>query len=322
MLLYDRVMEAARKSGLKGQNDRDTYAIMTACPVYELTDVVPLFDDWEKCKSLRIPKKPPHSALWCEWLQPEPVESNPVIWHMGALIVNKAGVDGCERIWLDAYDGFACVVFRSLVKHGLYFSGVDSEKECTGIRRVLLQDVRHSFFVFNSDYCEIEHVRRLPMHVSGCSNGDEILEKSRGQTLFGILPFYSNGGDHTRYHPTETPWPPMMAFALLNCKNVVTEEHAVSAKARRMARWRNRPPESSFKTLRVQVPASAQKRGGYSGDGDDGPKVRFHLVRGHFKNLQHDRYREKGWHWWPAHWRGDAELGTVKKTYQLVGSER
>lgn len=43
------------------------------------------------------------------------------------------------------------------------------------------------------------------------------------------------------------------------------------------------------------------------------------LIRIH--RTRRERFTVKGWHWWPAHWRGDVTLGTVHKDYQLVGEQ-
>lgn len=112
-----------------------------------------------------------------------------------------------------------------------------------------------------------------------------------------------------------TPWLTFSALALLGCRNVATEEHVVDPrKARRLAK-QNRPPRVTYKTLHLIVPSHLEKHAG--GDGT-GPKQRMHWCRGHFKNLQHPRYKEvRGLHWWPGHWRGDVNLGRVEKRYSV-----
>lgn len=120
------------------------------------------------------------------------------------------------------------------------------------------------------------------------------------------------------YQLVESPMLAFAGFALLACKNVETETHEPCPKqARRLAKY-GQPPRVTYKTLRLVVPDYLKEHAG-PGEGD-GQKKRLHFVRGHFKNLQHERYKDKrGMHWWPSHWRGDASVGRVEKRYEVHG---
>jgi hypothetical protein len=115
------------------------------------------------------------------------------------------------------------------------------------------------------------------------------------------------------------PWVPFMGFALLHCKNVSTEEHIPNERIARRVKKSGQPPRATFKTLRLELPKldKHKKPTQEEKEEEDKMRMRLHFCSGHFKNLQNDRYKEKGLYWWPAHWRGDPELGMVVKDYSL-----
>lgn len=112
---------------------------------------------------------------------------------------------------------------------------------------------------------------------------------------------------------------PPMAFGMLNCRNIVTEDVKQDKLHQKVKGEREHRPFCTYKILKLEVPRRMAERQGDDVEGSepDEPKMRFHLCRGHFKNLQHERYKQKGWHWWPAHWKGNIELGLVDKSYKL-----
>lgn len=115
----------------------------------------------------------------------------------------------------------------------------------------------------------------------------------------------------------DTHWPPFMAFSLLHCKNVVTDDRGpTEAFNKRVAKSGN-PPRVTFKTISIRVPETVAFERQRSQPGDD-HGVRFHLCSGHFKNLKHPRFKNPGLHWWPAHWRGDADKGIVITDRKLI----
>jgi hypothetical protein len=110
-------------------------------------------------------------------------------------------------------------------------------------------------------------------------------------------------------------------LAILHVKNIVVEEHVPSVKMQRARCRRGRPPFVTYKTLRVVSPGSAAPR-----DGERRPpthSVPFHLVRGHFSHYSEERPlfgKYPGTFWIPAHARGNSEVGTVLKDYDVVQS--
>ena len=125
------------------------------------------------------------------------------------------------------------------------------------------------------------------------------------------LPMVKGMVDTTAFSPAVA----MGSLALLNCKNITTESIPARPRTAREIKHGSLP-RSDYKVLRLTLPVSQNI---HDPSGELSTGVRLHLCRGHFKNLQSDRYKNKGWHWWPAHWKGRAELGTVAKSYSIQG---
>lgn len=104
----------------------------------------------------------------------------------------------------------------------------------------------------------------------------------------------------------------LFALSLLHCKNVTTVPASGSRQLRR-ARERLGQPVVEYRTLVIEPITRAIGAHGNGG----GWENRFHICRGHFK--QYDERplfgRVKGRFWWPAHTRGNANLGAIAKQY-------
>jgi hypothetical protein len=314
VLLYDRVFEIVsrdvRRAGPNAESymnpaERALWRNMRRAVVYDVSAVAALVDDWERESAKPIPKTPPHHILWAEWS----VTEEPFNMEVGTLL---ATLGPCARVraafqkefgdrwgdcgWREVVDGDECFMAQTFRRP--LFGKLKGEVFCdTGI-----------FYFALSEQGKL--VKTLRMSAETKAEGREIKTFS--------LPIWGPPPDQVNYHKSCTPWPPFMAFALLHCKNVVTETHVPDAGLQRRVQKAGNPPRVTFKTLKIEVPQATHGREGYSPEGeDDGPKVRFHLCSGHFKNLQHERYKNKGWHWWPAHWKGSKDLGEVHKRYQL-----
>jgi len=323
MLLYDRVVEWAERRRLRlpaaaMQRSELTRKFLTGAPVYDLSSVVPLMADWDQQKMQAVYKRPPHLVCWCEWDHLEETPHGDRHWQIGNLVnwwdkgvtlqcFKEAGglyqdfVAGCDELYL--VQRFFCLLR-------------DPKPDGNPGPLPLLAEAANTFlWGMRNDATEAFEIICRWQHPDG-----------REEPFYG-LPTYNPLSQDANLSPTEwrqrydplcTSWPAFMAFALLNCKNVVAETHVPDERTQRRAQKAGCPPRCTYKTLKIEVPATVHKREGYSPDGgDDGPKVRLHLCRGHFKNLQHERYKNKGWHWWPACWRGSKEHGEVHKTYAL-----
>jgi hypothetical protein len=308
MLLWDRLHEAAKRSGAEAYRR----GLFHAMPVYELSDVVPLFGSFAKEAERPIPKRPPHDDMWCEWEWTiNEDRGGSCLFRFGATIVRcyrseMAGVDWPAPLD-EADENYIAVPFGVLVKpdvldkDGLSPSALAQIRAAVGVPFAL----PNGLLVMMADGS-----RRVEVHRTAPK------EDNHSFDVFGVhrAPEAMGGLDFVQ----PATWPAFMAFALLHCRNVVTEEVAPPERIQRECAKHGRPPRVTYKTLKVEVPKTVHARQSYDGGEDDGPKVRFHLCSGHFKNLQHERYRNKGWHWWPAHWRGSADLGRVEKRYQPV----
>ncbi len=349
MLLYDRVFEQLTRALNNAESqelEEEVYqrdpgyqwclhldSGMSGGSVYDLSNVIPLFSDWQRERDRRVSKRPPNTNVWCEWPAVEARHGWENKYVVGVLFHSIPLADGksyflqttlrtaeggetdaqreASRAWFSevlevvsrADEFFMGSVFRQLIS-------TTDPVQLADLRRAGLRlpvtgyDSGEFLAVMADDYSTVRFTKHPRMKGAYIPGMPELQ-----------MPYFVESD------PAYTPWPPFMAFALLHCKNIVTEEHVPDAKTQRRAEKGGCPPRTSYKTLRVEVPATVHKRQGYDpGEDDSGPKVRFHLCSGHFKNLQHERYKNKGWHWWPAHWRGSKDLGTVEKRYELHGS--
>jgi hypothetical protein len=100
-------------------------------------------------------------------------------------------------------------------------------------------------------------------------------------------------------------------LCLLNSKNLISlesEPERTSDTVNRRRLKAGKLPLYSHKTLKLRFSAKQ----GYS-TGESGSALRrAHLVRGHFK------IRKSGLFWWMPHARGDSDLGTIKKDYEVM----
>lgn len=310
------------------------FDLLSQAVVYELSDVAPFFHDWEREREKVIPKRPPHDLLWSEWGYRHHDGTTYIDFLLG-LFLKKTSRSHLESRWsaaaydaldplgssepLDNFDEFYLGEMFRYVKGGTSPAVPEMAPSRVHI------DFGGFLFLLRNNGSQLRGTKVFsqafaPYLFDGKKMDDDFLcaVEERAQ-LFGcdvdFLPLDSSS------HQVRLPWIPFMAFGLLHCKNVVQEDHVPDARLQRQVQRAGNPPRVSYKTLRIQVPqTSHQKQSLDPGDDENGPKVRFHLCSGHFKNLQHARYKNKGWHWWPAHWRGSKDLGEVHKTYQLTPS--
>lgn len=348
MLLYDHVREHAermlRKCGPEEFRERDliNLLVLRNCVVYEVSSIVPLFGDWSRDKDKAVPKRPPHDPVWAEWRYRDSKDNEFYDdWTLGVCV--GAMPENTRRHFLEhppKHHGGGVSISEGLRADKEYylvqmFKRLDafrhdpnncqakmgdrnvSFEEAERINRNTLNrptcDLGTFIWSQNADGSGVHRFKLFP-DLEGVSTQQELVARA---TLFS-LDVVGSFGYQPHWQPAD-PWPPFMAFALLNCKNVVTEEVVPEERIQKECRKHGRPPRVTYKVLRVEVPKTVHVRQTYDGaDDESGPRVRFHLCSGHFKNLQHERYKAKGWHWWPAHWRGSKDLGEVHKRYEIT----
>lgn len=326
MLLYDRVMECKYlhfkrlRESFRGATPTEVAfgRLMARAVVYEISDVVPLFDDWVRERSKPIPKRPPHETVWCEWTVDEEGFDR---WRIGVLI-DEITEDKLKAVIGSAANGSDGFRWLDRVQPGDLFYTVQSFKmiERKGYKNTSAGIPTHTpavgipanVFSFRStgEYVGSSMVFPSPKHLTE--------EGVRELSVFGISPLIMKSAAD-KYDPFHNFWPPFMAFSLLHCKNVSADTHTPDELTQRRARKAGSPPRTVWRTITIRVPEEAGAGGG-SANPDDQPGVKFHLCRGHFKNLRHARFKNPGLHWWPAHWRGDPDLGEVSKDYRISGS--
>jgi hypothetical protein len=108
---------------------------------------------------------------------------------------------------------------------------------------------------------------------------------------------------------------------LLSCKNVVQKKIVpdISASKRRMMRLMKRVPADEYYVLEIK---SHNESSGES-SGESSAK-RLHMCRGHFATYTEEKKlfgRYVGRYWIPAHMKGNPELGTIEKDYEVKHAE-
>lgn len=283
--------------------------------VFVLDGVYDLLESYKEGKEKPIPKRPPFDNTWCEWTYRDEF----VDFRLGALIVlqnvsqwldyvqpNSEIRDKVISRSRDFDEMWVSMTFKKILRS-------DQPELRPGI--IAVDPTQTLFFTRSSDH-RLGALQIFPT-ADPRNNNDPFLYLDYLQSLPN-----SDLTLRSEYDPA-FPWPPFMAFMLLSCKNVVTETTSPQPKEQRESAKHGRPCRKSYRVLKIRLPAMTKER---SGDCVDIPtandkSVRFHLCRGHFKNLQHERFKDKGWHWWPAHWRGSKALGIISKDYVLSAQE-
>lgn len=264
-------------------------------PVYEVTNVLPLFDDWSSYFTNQIPKRPPHDSVWVEWKCSDGVGSQGAVpprddahsWSIGCCINLTEFALDAEGVPADSI----CLICRVFMR---------LDRSAPGQR-----DRYQGVIGCGDHYATLI----LSENCTKVASGAEHPVPPGGPFIF--FPFRSSK------HAVIQIWPAFMAFALLHCKNIETEIVRPSDRVINQKSNGRFPPKRDCYVLKLQLPHGAQLHSTESGDDESTHKKRFHLCRGHFKNLQDNRYKNKGWHWWPAHWKGSKTLGEIDKTYRL-----
>jgi hypothetical protein len=334
MLLYDRLLEQAERYRRDhptpeafGEVNAAILRDLLECQVYEITDLLPLFPDWEREKDKKVPRRSPHNRVWCEWQFREEFEDKWALWKLGTLI-SRMDADDIEKLKLAEFRVAGAINFSDLDIAGkeLYFVqyfrhlldiNVEADKQAIN---TIAADVGAMVWTMNPAGDGIRCVKLYPRAAI-----DKASSKADVQEACKLFCYFGLGADLNRrldiHNQIYYPWPPFLAFSLLHCKNIVTEDHHPEEKIQRHCQKHRWPPRVTYKTLKIQVPVKVMKGSAGADCDDDGPQVRFHLCSGHFKDLRHERYRRPGLYWWSSHYRGARELGEVRTTHRLVARE-
>jgi hypothetical protein len=299
-MLYDKILRIM----LQGKPSAEEGSIirhMMDAQIFDATNVAGVLE--HTIRSMNdvmsgVPARPPFLHTWIEWPQNIVADDGPIlIQAINGLLITQITEDVIEKARVHLGDEVVDEALRDGTGQRLCcLSFLDVRY--TSVASVPLGLCKDSLqnICLGPDWRELDTLNFAPI--------DEI---------FPHLPAA------TFYLPSENPVPvsvpavPLYVLQLLNCKNIEHEIHRPPEKLQRATIKRKHPPLCTYKTLRLNLPGATLSTTAQG----DGEGMRFHLVRGHFKNLQHDRFVSKGWHWWPAHARGNRQLGAVVKQYDV-----
>ena len=328
MKLYDKILRASEK--LIYEEDSYLRADLLKAKVFDITSILSLEQDWHKEKVHSVPKRPPFDITWVEWKQEKDLESGQrVIGEWGVLLVKISKsqmIEGFPNSLLnftlfnktfvgesfhidDGWDEF-------YIAKG--FADIQGSVGCDLIKTPLALGLREdtcgSFYCLRKDSAEAEALEGIVTWDQMEAEKEKRRITNDGPTgAFGLVRIASMSKDG-KICPFINAVPGFLAFALLYCKNVVTETVYVPEKLQKATIKRGHPKLCEYNIIKLKL---VESKVNTKGESDGIREIRMHMVRGHFKNLQSMRYREKGWHWWPAHARGNPELGMVQSGYEV-----
>ena len=348
-LLYDRLLRWATTHRYT-EDDATLLARLRRAQVFELSDLVPLMPDWEQARQAPISKRPPYPVVWSEWfyddIAPEghAYEGQVERWQMGALLWQLESDTVRQLMVLSGQDpevtlftaaGEALPEIRHKVGEDFWtcdefymarsFMLVTKPGPWTTLpMNTLCWQLGYTCYGMRREGTVVRttgfYDRELFSPSEFGLDAESWQQRLRERSPFRLSMLHSVP-TKDRYWPFVTPWPALMASALLHCKNVtsdhVTPAAALSAKQRRHLQRRGEPEPVAYKVLRLRVPEEQPVAQSRTSSPSESASVRLHLCRGHFKQLTHPRYKHPGLYWWPAHWRGDPAAGITLKDYVL-----
>jgi len=157
---------------------------------------------------------------------------------------------------------------------------------------------------------------RLQMMPSGVDGGYHVvtLDLTRG---VGTLPT----SDIAKTAMVDSAWFLAYFLAFLHVRNVVVDAHDPDERLQRARVRRGKPPLVRYHTLRVVRPGTTIR--GARARNEPTHTIPFHLVRGHFAHYSEQAPlfgKYAGTFWIPAHARGNPEVGTVLKDYEVAAA--
>lgn len=245
-----------------------------------------------------IPVTPPYPKTWCEWRIPEG-------YWFGAM-TTTIDVEEVSRMSATPRDGLRTFL-RFLMPHDTtnaippWVDRLPSDPHT-----VLVTDVYA--YGHQLRIPDLLGISFTPLRADGTMLEAETLYVALDPITDGELPESGRGIS-------------LYVFALLNCKNVLTDTHAVAEKLQRARIRRGKQPFITYHTLRIVAPGNRRTPPEESGEQlSDGSRA-FHLVRGHFARYTADAPlfgKLTGVFWRPAHTRGSPSAGVRLKDYRLV----
>lgn len=304
---------------------------LRAAQAFDVTDLSSIMPEWGTLRSAPIPKTPPFDLVWAEWSFVDEAADSKDVWRIGALYKKLSATEAAlvldkvrsELHGLDSGPGpeadgqtVAQADGQTVVQATMFLKLLHGNRDLR-LGHLRFELTQFYFFLGPPDESQVRSFRSFPSLTR--PKGQRGLTYTDIQTGLGLDPNICIPGAN-QYWQCSIPWAGLAAFSLMHCKNVVSEPEPKPKNS--VLRRIRKCPAVSYKLLRVTAPTKIKsKTGSTTNDEDESPAVRLHVCRGHYKNLQHDRFKVKGWHWWPAHWRGDPSLGAIDKDYLVEKGE-
>ena len=238
---------------------------------------------------------PPHGKFFVEWERP----NIPGATRMGVLFVACAPLEAAR---------VACAIFAE--------AGIQSTLEKIARFRA---NVRCKWIYITVDFLEFFPAEgygsrlRGPFHVGATSVAED------GEVLDYWFQIGSGIDREESLQVAAASLVGWTALAMMNCQNIVTDEHR-APEAFQKARKRNgKRPFVSYRTIRVDLDKTPRQIAAESLPGD-GSTPRRHKKRGHMKDYRKGGGlfgRYKGvWYWGPT-LAGSEEAGVIVSDYQV-----
>lgn len=307
MKLYDKIIRQCR---IDNERNQDIFDSLKNTKVFDLTNVSQIVGDWKEEKNHLIPKRPPFDFMWAEWDDERKFKEGLMVYRCGVILmkITRTLMEGWirENVAIENRDMFLEKMIGNGWDEWYVSQGFLDIKQSNTESRGIRSDVNVVFYCMRNDSREAEaYAIDMPE--------EELLHSlQKGYNTLGFAPFgtYADGLVQSCISASVV----LMACSLLHCRNITTETVHVDAKLQKATIKRGYPKLCDYHVIKLKL--NEHKVVGVN-DEKGSRETKMHMVRGHFKNLQDARYREKGWHWWPAHVRGNPELGSVVADYEM-----
>ncbi|MHB8108241.1 MAG: hypothetical protein ACYDH4_12595 [Candidatus Cryosericum sp.] len=295
-LLYPQVLEHAATHA-KCPLEQRRLAMLRVAPVYELSSVVTAFENHTHTNDQPISKRPPHDTLWAEHKWDERGDDGTIAqkWTIGNL-VHRVNLETAQATHEEAVRNHpewtptpeATEAVKQAEACYALFRFYRCDWACDGdwslgVGKICFQ-VGQFLAFYRDDFTRVQHFYRLP-------------EANSPRTVIGNFGLTTTFVHYNASTPMTSSWPLEACFALLHCKNVVCETVSTTAKQRRRFRREGCKPPPDYRVLRltktVRASEETAKEDSDNTVDEERSGVRFHLVAGHYKNLQAALQRQR-----------------------------